>query len=139
MIFIDTDLAISFLSKVEKPANKQAKDVMKQLFSTHQVLNLTIFNYAELLRGAYLSSNVAYNTRIVQEFTRHFRVINLSEKAVELYSMIYAELKLKGESIGDMDELIASIVIANDGILYTKNLEHFERINLIKLEDWSER
>ncbi|MHA1683582.1 MAG: type II toxin-antitoxin system VapC family toxin [Promethearchaeota archaeon] len=137
MIFIDSDLAISFLSKKEKPLNLRAKEIMEDLFKSKETLCLTIFNYAELLRGAYISSNVAYNTRIIEHFKRHFNIIGFTGKAVDLYAKIYAELKQKGEIIGDMDELIASIVIANDGHLYTKNLDHFNRISLLKIIDWS--
>ncbi len=138
MIFIDTDLAIPFLSKKKKPLNDLAKKVMGSLFEQEEeVLCLTIFNLAELLRGAYLSTRVAHNTRIVEQFKRHFEIALFTDGACETYARIYADLKQKGENIGDMDELIASVVIVNDGKLYTKNMEHYRKIKLLNVVDWS--
>ena len=138
MIFIDTDLAIPFLSKRKKALNALAKKVMRSLFNQEdEKVCLTIFNFAELLRGAYLSERVAHNIRIVEQFKRHFAIIMLTDESVETYAKIYAELKQKDESIGDMDELIASIVIVNDGKLYTKNIEHYNKIKMLNIVDWS--
>ena len=41
--------------------------------------------------------------------------------------------------IEDFDILIASIAIANNCILVTNNIDHFERIDAIQLENWLEK
>jgi len=41
-----------------------------------------------------------------------------------------------GRIIEDMDILIASIVLANEGTLVTNNTAHFNRIKGLKLEHW---
>ena len=43
---------------------------------------------------------------------------------------------MKGEKIGDMDELIASIVIGQDETFLPRNIQHFERIKHLKLINW---
>ena len=136
MIFIDTDLAISFLANRKDELTLQAKEILPRLFMATDEIYLTIFNYTELLRGAYLSSRVAQNIRIVEEFTSRFTIVPFTGTAIEKYVKIYAELKHKGQSIGDFDELIASIVLANEGILYTHNSDHFQRISLLDIKDW---
>ncbi len=136
-IFIDTDLAISFLSNRKDPLSLQAKELFPKLVAETEDIYLTVFNYAELLRGAYLSSRVAQNIRIVEEFVKRFSIIPFSGDAIEKYVKIYAELKHKGESIGDFDELIASIVLANAGALFTHNISHFQRIALLDINDWA--
>ena len=138
MVFIDTDLAISFLSSKKDSISKKAKIVMQDLFNESAEIYFTIFNYAELIRGAYISSKVAQNLRIVEEFVKRFRIVPFTNDAAVIYAKIYADLKKKGESIGDFDELISSIVITNEDILYTRNLNHFKRVNLLKIKNWAE-
>ncbi|TFH26287.1 MAG: type II toxin-antitoxin system VapC family toxin [Promethearchaeota archaeon] len=136
--FIDTDLAIAFLSEKSTPRGKKAKNVMKQIFEQNIHIYLTTFNYAELLRGAYISSKVAANIRIVEEFVSRFTIVDFSRDALKFYAQIYAELKQQGLGIGDFDELIASVVIANDGKILTNNVDHFHRINLLEYQNWME-
>ncbi|MHA1746782.1 MAG: type II toxin-antitoxin system VapC family toxin [Promethearchaeota archaeon] len=138
MIFIDSDMAIAFLSRKHNARTRNAQALMEQIFQENKNIYLTIFNYAELLRGAYISSKVASNIRIVEEFSKRFTIIGFDHSAVKYYSQIYAELKQRGESIGDFDEIIASIVISNNGTLYTNNSCHFKRINLLKIKNWND-
>jgi len=137
-IFIDTDLAIAFLSRKDGLKETKAKEVMKQLFIENDEIYLTILNYAEILRGAYISSKVAQNIQTVEEFARRFDIIQFDDRAVQKYAKVYADLKQRGESIGDIDEMIASVVMANEGVLYTHNVEHFDRITLLSIVDWFE-
>ena len=39
--------------------------------------------------------------------------------------------------LADMDLMIASIVLANSGILVTNNVKHFERIKKLQFENWA--
>ena len=137
MIFIDSDMAIAFLSRKKNDRTRNAQTQMEQIFQANKKVYLTIFNYAELLRGAYISSKVASNIRIMEEFSKRFTIIGFDHSAVKCYTQIYAELKQRGESIGDFDEIIASIVISNNGTLYTNNFNHFERITLLKIKNWN--
>lgn len=41
--------------------------------------------------------------------------------------------------IEDFDILIAGIAIANNCILVTNNIHHFEKIDAIQLENWLEK
>ncbi len=45
-------------------------------------------------------------------------------------------LALKGEPIGDLDTLIASIALTNRQILVTKNKAHFEKIPGLVVESY---
>lgn len=136
MVFIDTDLAISFLSQKKTSSNEKAKRVMEELFQKNKTIKMTIFNYAELFRGVFLSKQVAKNLRIIEKFVQRFKIVMFLENEAIIYSKIYAELKQKGEIIGDFDELIASIVISQDDTLYTRNTTHYERIKLLKIKNW---
>ena len=63
-------------------------------------------------------------------------LINLSINSSDIAGRIYANLKRGGELINDADILIESLAIANNKILVTGNVKHFERIKDLKLENW---
>jgi len=45
-------------------------------------------------------------------------------------------LRKSGKPIDDFDLLIGATAIANDLILVTNNIKHFENLKKIKLENW---
>ena len=135
MVFVDTDLLISCLRKKNTPINKKARAVLKWLFQTDQV-KLTIFNYAEIYEGTFWSPNVAKSQRILGEFLERFDIIQFSLSNSMEFAQISAELEMQGEKVGDMDELIASIVIGQNDVFYTRNINHFNRIKHLKVVNW---
>ncbi len=58
-----------------------------------------------------------------------------SESAI-FHAGLRAELEAKGETIGFVDSQIASIALANNLILVTRNIKDFENIKKLKLENW---
>ena len=136
MVFVDSDLLINCLQPKDLPINKQARAVLSWLFKENSIVKTTVYNYSELYRGAYLSKRVAYNLELVDKFLSRFSIIFPSFSSFKEYARISATLKLKGQTIGDFDELIASIIVESEDILYTRNIKHFERIPLITLVNW---
>ena len=63
-------------------------------------------------------------------------VLPFNQESSEYYGKIKAQLSHSGRIIEDMDILIASIALANEGILVTNNTAHFKRIKGLKLENW---
>jgi tRNA(fMet)-specific endonuclease VapC len=49
---------------------------------------------------------------------------------------IFTNLKKAGKTIGDMDILIATIVMQNNGILVSNNTRHFKNIQGLQLTNW---
>ena len=47
-----------------------------------------------------------------------------------------AHLKLKGETASVNDCLIAATALVNDWVLVTRNMEHFEQMPGLQLENW---
>jgi tRNA(fMet)-specific endonuclease VapC len=138
MVFVDSDLIIQSLRKGQSSSTLKAKQVLKDLSQHHQIIKTTIFNYAELIKGTYWAPNVAKSQRIIKDFLKNFEIVDFTlENALE-FARISAELDIKGLRIGDMDILIASIVIGNDDVLYTKNVDHFERIPNLILKNWEQ-
>jgi tRNA(fMet)-specific endonuclease VapC len=49
----------------------------------------------------------------------------------------YLRLRATHRKTGSMDLRIASIVLANDAVLVTRNARDFEGIDGLRIEDWS--
>ena len=91
---------------------------------------------AELYFGAYNSKHVKENLRNISAFKRNLTVYSDSSGSAEIFGKVKAKLKVTGCMVEDFDILIASIAMANNCILVTNNVHHFERIDSIQLENW---
>lgn len=94
---------------------------------------------AELFFGAYNSKHIKENLRNISAFKRNLTVYSDSRSSAELFGKAKAKLKASGCMIEDFDILIAGIAIANNCILVTNNIHHFEKIDAIQLENWLEK
>ncbi|MBN2152387.1 MAG: type II toxin-antitoxin system VapC family toxin [Candidatus Lokiarchaeota archaeon] len=136
MVFVDTDLVINFLRRRPKPVVIKAQAAMKALFDQYGEVKVTLFTVGELYEGIFLSKNPARNIRIIEDFLGKFTTVNFSRAAAIEYGRISAELQKAGTPIGNIDELIASIVIDAKDALYTRNIDHFEKIAGLKSINW---
>lgn len=127
----DTNICICWLNK-EKRIFGKAKEVGTANLAT------TIISLAELKFGAYNSTKVKKNLKNIDNMTSVVKVLPFNKEASDHFGKIKADLRKTGEIIEDMDILIASIALAYDGILVTNNLEHFERIDGLGVENWLE-
>lgn len=57
--------------------------------------------------------------------------------SLDVYANEKARLRKVGKSIDDFDLLIGASAIANDLVLVTNNIKHFDRLNDVKIEDWT--
>lgn len=56
--------------------------------------------------------------------------------AAKVYGALRSELERRGTPIGDADLRIASIALANELIVVTGNVRHFERVPRLAVENW---
>jgi tRNA(fMet)-specific endonuclease VapC len=69
---------------------------------------------------------------VLKDFAR-FSILPYDEKAME----IFQSLRKAKVRIGTMDLRIASIALANDFTLLTRNLADFQQVPDLKVEDWT--
>lgn len=111
---------------------------MKNLKKKEESLNTTIFNVAELYKGCYSMKNVAKGLMKVKLLIDALDDILLFENdSAEEFAKLSSDLKKRGQSVGIMDELIASICIVHQESLYSGNVKHFERIDDLNIYDWN--
>lgn len=126
---LDTDTLIYFLKGHESVVEKIS-------IISQSDLSTTIINQTELLYGAFNSEQKEQNLKKIQEFLKEIHIFEFSHAASLLFAKHKALLKKRGNMLADMDLMIASIVLANDGILVTNNIKHFEKIKELKFENW---
>jgi tRNA(fMet)-specific endonuclease VapC len=106
-------------------------------------LALTIVTVEEMLTGWYSQIRKAKNDeqRIrayaalqqAVEFCSHARILPMNQSAVSRFN----ELRGKKIRIGTNDLKIASIALAHDAVLVTRNLRDYKRVPGLEFVDWS--
>ncbi len=86
--------------------------------------------------GAYNSQKKEENLNNIDKFLKKTGVLSLDKNAADRFGKIKSDLRRKGQLIGDLDILIASITLEHNGILVTNNTEHFKRIADLSYENW---
>ncbi|WP_434684154.1 type II toxin-antitoxin system VapC family toxin [Pseudanabaena minima] len=117
--------------------------LIAKLEATQIQLHTTVINVEEQLRGrlAQISEikdgeNQSAAYRLLSDtilMLSDFDVLQYNAKARE----IYQSLKAQRIRVGTQDMRIASIVIAYNGILLTRNRRDFEKIPNLMIEDWT--
>ncbi|GHV78722.1 hypothetical protein AGMMS49944_05130 [Spirochaetia bacterium] len=131
MIFLDSDTLSYFLAENRKIVHR-----VKETIEDGTILAISSVTAYEILKGLQYRGNKKKAARF-QSLLEYVEVIPFSIDVVPIAAGIYAELRKTGITIGDADILIASTVIANNGVLVTNNERHYQNIQSISLTNWS--
>ena len=77
------------------------------------------------------------NRIALTSFLSIISVLSYDEKAAKEYGIIRTDLQKRGCLIGNMDMLIAAHAKSVDMILVTNNTREFNRVEKLKIEDWT--
>ena len=72
-----------------------------------------------------------------ETFIKSLTVLPLSDRTLKKFGQLKAQLRKVGTPVADFDLLIASVALTEDLILVTNNTRHYQRIEELKLENWS--
>jgi tRNA(fMet)-specific endonuclease VapC len=117
--------------------------IIENILAAKVQLTTTAINVEEQLRGRLAQIAEAKDGRTKSIAYRFLvdTVMLLSEFAVLQYDAksddIYQSLKAQRVRIGTQDLRIASIVLACDGVLLTRNLQDFEKVPGLRIQNWS--
>lgn len=131
MVCVDTDFLIDLLRLDQRARNK-----LDSLIREGMELSTTPINACELFRGAYVSKNPSQVVQNVKGLVERLRLLDFDAEVAETYGRIYSQMRAKGVDIGDMDTLIASIALAHNEVLLTKNRKHFEKVPGLVVDSW---
>ena len=91
----------------------------------------------ELYYGANKSQKVSSNLAKIRTLEQSLEIIPVGVKSVAIFGMLKAQLEMSGTRLDDFDLIIASCALAHNLILVTNNLKHFQRIEGLKLTNWT--
>jgi tRNA(fMet)-specific endonuclease VapC len=96
---------------------------------------LSEITVAELKFGVENSSYKDKNRKVVDAFVGNFTILPIIN-AIDVYAREKARLRKKGLPLDDFDLLIGATAIANKLTLVTRNINDFNRLEGIKIENW---
>ena len=115
--------SVNLLRRLEKIPRKQ------QFISTITIL--------EIVYGSEKSQRPEYHLNNLETILLPaVNIVSFDTKAAYICGRIRAELEKQGRPLDLADLEIASIAISNDFILVTNNVRHFERLPMLKYENW---
>jgi tRNA(fMet)-specific endonuclease VapC len=109
-----------------------------QRFRQHKPTDIGISTITvyELMYGAYKSQHVEKNLHALSSFLKPLELIDFTLDDAQVCGLIRSELEKKGNMIGPLDVQIASQAVSRELILITNNVNEFDRVPDLKLENW---
>ena len=123
MIIADTDVLVDFLRDREPMADRIALELTTGSFVT------TVISEFELRSGIRSRREEI----AVEALLDALDVFSLDPAAARRASEVRRTLEYKGQTIGRADSLIAGICLERNGILLTRNVKHFSRVDDLNL------
>jgi len=128
--FLDTNMCVYILKGMYI-------SVFEELISHHpSEIKIPSIVKAELYYGAEKSNKREETQQKINNFLLPFEIVPFGETASVIYGEVRAELEKGGTPIGPNDLIIASVVLAEQGILITNNVKEFTRIKQLRVENW---
>ncbi|MBK6976267.1 MAG: type II toxin-antitoxin system VapC family toxin [Cytophagaceae bacterium] len=128
---LDTNICIYIIKK--KPIQ-----VFEKLISLNPgQVGISSITLAELQYGVAKSTNSKSNSEALEKFLVPLEILEFDSLAAVEYGRIRTNLEKNGTPIGPMDLLIAANAIAENLVLVTNNEREFERVEGLKIENWT--
>ena len=130
MYLLDTDTIIYSL--------KGHESVQKNLsIYIDEPMSLSVITLMELYYGAYKSQKVTSNLSKIRILEKTFEIIPTGTESAEIFGILKTDLEKSGNPLDDFDLIIAACAMTYNLTLVTNNYRHFERIDGLKLANWS--
>jgi len=96
----------------------------------------TAVTLGELLYGAARRGNERLVERIRDLLSQAVSILPFDADAAQVYGPLRAGLEASGRRLDEPDLRIASIALAHGLTLVTGNVQHFQRVPGLTIEDW---
>jgi tRNA(fMet)-specific endonuclease VapC len=129
-VLIDTDI-LSYYFKGDSDVVRNFSKYLDQ----YDLIEISLVTYYEITSGL-LAKNALKQLAVFEDFVAENIVLPLTEKSVKISAELYSTLRQTGNSLDDIDLLIAGVAIENEMTLVTNNENHFGRIPGLRIENW---
>ncbi len=123
---IDTDWIIDAL-------NNQATAVNHLTDLAPEGLAVSLISYGELWEGAKFARNPEREIYGLEAFLQGKDMLTLSVEIMRRFGDLRGALRQSGQSLSDLDLLIAATALEHDLVLVTRNVRHFQRVPGLQL------
>ncbi len=131
---LDTDI-LSKLIRGKKRDPRVAQRAAAYL-GRYGRFSFSLISRYEVLRGLK-ATQATTRLRRFDAFCQRSEILGLPEEVVLIAADLYADLRRKGQLIGDADLFIAATALHHGRVLVTANTTHFQRLAGLTLEDWT--
>lgn len=128
---IDTDILSMFLRN-----NPKVTENFNIYLEEYTIITFSILTYYEISSGLKYKDNKKYLNKFL-ELSKISEIVTLSTDSVNYSADIYADLRKRGITIGDVDILISGICLANGLAIATNNEKHYKDIPELEIVNWS--
>lgn len=132
LAILDTDT----VTEIRRGTNPYVIRRGTSYLNLHGQFGFSIITRYEVLRGLK-AKQALKQVMLFDAFCQHCDVFSLEDDIVVRAADLYADLRRRGQLIGDADLFIAATALHHGRTLATANLGHFQRIPGLHLEDWT--
>jgi len=136
MAVLETTFVIDLLKVSKRQRPGAATQKLDDLVARGESLRIAIFTLAELFVGVAKGNQPQQERAAVEQCVAPFDVLSFERSTAEIFGAIVGELEKRGESISDIDALIASIALEHAEILVTRSRRHFDRVPGLSVETY---
>jgi tRNA(fMet)-specific endonuclease VapC len=127
---LDTNICISLIR--QKPAM-----LIQRLTSLKpDDAGISSITLAELFHGVEKSAQPEQNMSALEQFILPLDLADFDQGAALAYGKIRTDLERTGQLIGSMNMLIAAHAVSLDAIIVTNNVQEFQGVKGLFVEDW---
>lgn len=135
MYLFDTDTVIALMRGA--PGSRLARKIAEIPFHRQFLSSISL---SELVYGAYCSRRPDYHLGMIRDVLMpNVRIARFDTQAAYQAGRVRAGLRKQGRPIDFPDLQIAAIALSQGLILVTGNVDHFNRIPALPVENWIER
>ncbi len=127
---LDTNIITAILK-----GNERVKQKAQKLILQGKEIFINGISYYEIKRGLLYANAQAQLKKFEMPCKQFGLILPDTQNIFDTASDIYADLRRKGQFIGDADILIASIALCKNFILISDDTD-FNRVKDLKIENW---
>lgn len=126
---LDTDVCIDYL---------RGRDYARRAIAQAKPsdLAISVVTVAELMIGALGARQPTQEKEKVETFVTNIRVIDFGYREALVFAEIMTLLRIQGQTIGEMDSIIAATAKTNGPTVVTRNQAHFVRVEGLEVVNW---
>ncbi len=129
-VLLDTDVLSAIMRRDERATGRARRYLLE-----HHRFSFSVITRYEVLRGL-LAKQALRQLLAFEQLCAVSAVLPLTDEVAMQAAAIYADLRSRGELIGDADILIAATALTHDYAVATNNEAHFRRVTALAVENW---